>query len=299
MAVAIPKILSFYLFRPLADPEALRLWQRDLGTLLDIRGRILLSPQGINAAVGGDLPNVKRYLRTTREYAPFRDVEPVWGEGTGLDFPRLSVRVRDELVSFGSPGELKVDGTGVIGGGTRLSPREANTLAESEDVTFFDGRNRIETAIGRFDDALVADVGHTNEFVAELDSGRYDHLKDTPVVTYCTGGIRCEVLSSLMINRGFTRVYQLDGGILRYGHEFGDGGLWNGSLYVFDERKSVDFSDDTVRLGRCHRCSIATNLTANCSEPSCRQQVVACSLDAHGATCSVHENSLAASSLLP
>jgi UPF0176 protein len=207
------------------------------------------------------------------------------------------VRVRDELVSFGAPGELLVDGAGVVGGGTRLSPTELNELAASGDVTFFDGRNRIESAIGRFENAVTPDVGNTNEFVAALDSGQYDHLKHTPVVTYCTGGVRCEVLSSLMVNRGFTNVYQLDGGILRYGAEFGDDGLWSGSLYVFDDRKSVDFSADTTLVGRCERCAAATNGTANCSVVSCREQVVSCTAHAVDALCSRHADSPVTSSL--
>ena len=107
---------------------------------------------------------------------------------------------------------------------------------------FFDGRNAFEAEIGRFKDAVVPDVATTRDFVAELDSGEYDHLKGKPVVTYCTGGIRCEVLSCLMTSRGFGEVYQLDGGIVRYGETFGDDGLWEGSLYVFDKRISLEFT---------------------------------------------------------
>ncbi len=93
-------------------------------------------------------------------------------------------------------------------------------------MTFFDGRNAMEAQIGRFKDAVVPDTETTRDFIRELDSGKYDHLKDQPVVTYCTGGIRCEVLSSLMRKRGFQDVYQIDGGIVRYGETFGDSGLW-------------------------------------------------------------------------
>ncbi len=90
-----------------------------------------------------------------------------------------------------------------------------------------------------------------------LDSGEYDDLKGRPVVTYCTGGIRCEVLSSLMASRGFGEVYQLEGGIVRYGERFGDDGLWEGSLYVFDGRGSVDFSDHAAVIGACAVCGDA------------------------------------------
>lgn len=286
--MAVPKILLFYAFTPLPDPDAIRLWQRDLCESLGLGGRILLSKDGINGTVGGELKAVKRYVRKTREYAAFKGIDFKWSEGTGHDFPRLSVRVRDEIVSFGAPGELKVDEGGVVGGGVRLQPHELHELVEKKEVTFFDGRNAFEAGIGRFADAVVPSVDNTREFVAELDSGKYDHLKNQPVVTYCTGGIRCEVLSSLMVNRGFTEVYQLDGGIVRYGEAYGDAGLWQGSLYVFDERKSIEFSDDVLVLGECYRCGIATKRMENCGNLQCRVQRVVCDAHALEAACASH-----------
>jgi UPF0176 protein len=274
--VATPKILLFYVFTPLPDPEAIRLWQRDLCESLGLKGRILLSGQGLNGTVGGDLDDVKKYLRKTREYAPFKEMDIKWSEGTGDDFPRLSVKVRDEIVSFGAPEALHVDEKGVIGGGTKLSPDELHELVERKEVTFFDGRNEFEARIGRFEGAVVPDVQNTREFVAELDSGRYDHLKSEPIVTYCTGGIRCEVLSALMIDRGFQEVYQLDGGIVRYGERFGDDALWQGSLYVFDKRGSIEFSDHAAVLGSCVRCERSTSRMQNCADVSCREQLVVC-----------------------
>jgi UPF0176 protein len=274
--VATPKILLFYVFTPLPDPEAIRLWQRDLCESLGLKGRILLSPQGLNGTVGGDLDDVKKYLRKTREYAPFKEMDIKWSEGTGDDFPRLSVKVRDEIVSFGAPEALHVDENGVIGGGTKLTPDELHELVERKEVTFFDGRNEFEARIGRFEGAVVPDVQNTREFVAELDSGRYDHLKSEPIVTYCTGGIRCEVLSALMIDRGFQEVYQLDGGIVRYGERFGDDALWQGSLYVFDKRGSIEFSDHPAVLGSCVGCERSTSRMQNCADVSCREQLVVC-----------------------
>jgi len=274
--VTVPKILLFYAFTPLVDPEAVRLWQRDLGLSLGLGGRIILSKHGINGTVGGDVRAVKMYLRKTREYAPFRDIDVKWSEGTGDDFPRLSVRVRDELVSFGAPDELRVDETGVVGGGARLTPEQLHELVAEKDVTFFDGRNAFEAQIGHFKDAVIPPVSNTREFVAELDSGRYDHLKDRPVVTYCTGGVRCEVLSSLMISRGFTEVYQLDGGIARYGEAYGDDGLWEGALYVFDKRMSVEFSDHAAVIGTCMACGESSRHMQNCADPACRVQLVVC-----------------------
>ena len=299
--MAVAKILLFYVFTPLADPGAVRLWQRDLAASLGLRGRILISKDGLNGTLGGELGAMKRYVRKTRAYPAFKHIDFKWSEGTGLDetgasldFPKLVVKVRDEIVSFGAPGELRVDDSGVVGGGIRLTPDALHDLvaARGDDVVFFDGRNALEAAIGRFRDAVVPDVETTRDFVELLDSGEYDELKGRPVVTYCTGGIRCEVLSSLMSSRGFGEVYQLEGGVVRYGERFGDGGLWEGSLYVFDGRGSIDFSDGAVVIGHCTGCGAPTNRTANCPDASCRAQFVVCqSCDA--VPCTAHAASSA------
>ncbi len=291
--MAVPKILLFYVFTPLSDPEAVRLWQRDLCESLGLRGRILISKDGINGTVGGELKNVKKYARKLREYGPFAGADLKWSEGTGDDFPRLSVKVRDEIVSFGAPGELTVDAQGVVGGGTKLSPQQLHELVESKEVTFFDGRNAFEAEIGRFEGAVVPDVTTTRDFVSELESGKYDHLKTSPVVTYCTGGIRCEVLSALMVARGFEDVYQLDGGIVRYGETFGDSGLWKGSLYVFDNRVSMDFTDAAQVIGRCYECGAPTKNMQNCRDLSCREQLVVCEDHAAQTACAEHVASFA------
>ncbi|WEK60606.1 MAG: rhodanese-related sulfurtransferase [Candidatus Microbacterium colombiense] len=283
--MATPKIVLFYAFTPLADPDAIRVWQRDLGEALGLRGRLIISKDGVNGTLGGDLPLLKKWARSFRSYAPFADADIKWSEGTGVDddgrsvdFPKLSVKVRDEIVSFGAPGELRVDAQGVVGGGSRLTPEALHALMEErgEEVVFFDGRNSLEAQIGRFRGAVVPDTETTRDFVRLLDSGEYDDLKGKPVVTYCTGGIRCEVLSSLMTARGFGEVYQLEGGIVRYGETFGDDGLWEGSLYVFDKRGSVDFSDHAAVIGECLACGTPTNRTANCPDLSCRVQSVVC-----------------------
>ncbi|MGN7947413.1 oxygen-dependent tRNA uridine(34) hydroxylase TrhO [Microbacterium sp. 22215] len=283
--MATPKIVLFYVFTPLADPEAIRVWQRDLGEALGLRGRLLISKDGVNGTLGGDLLSLKKWSRSFRSYAPFKNADIKWSEGTGvdadgrsLDFPKLSVKVRDEIVSFGAPGELRVDEQGVVGGGTRLTPEQLHELMDErgDDVVFFDGRNALEAQIGRFRGAVVPDTETTRDFVQLLDSGEYDDLKGKPVVTYCTGGIRCEVLSSLMTSRGFGEVYQLEGGIVRYGEKYGDDGLWDGSLYVFDKRGSVDFSDRAAVIGECVGCGVSTKRTANCPDLSCRTQFVVC-----------------------
>lgn len=274
------KILLYYKFQPVADPDAVRLWQRDLCEGLGLKGRIIVSKDGINGTVGGDIRACKTYAKKTREY--FKDMEFKWSDGSADDFPKLSVKARDEIVAFGAPGELKVDERGVVGGGEHLTPRQVNELvAEKPDAVFFDGRNAREAEIGHFKGAVVPDVETTHDFIKELDSGKYDWMKDKPVISYCTGGIRCEVLTPLMKSRGFGEVYQIDGGIVRYGEKYGNSGLWEGSLYVFDKRMHTEFGapgdPDYVQVGHCVHCGADTNQFYNCAnEPQCRHQYLSC-----------------------
>lgn len=272
------KIILYYGFTPLHDPDAIRLWQRTLCESLSLKGRILISRHGINGTVGGELDDLRRYVAATREFPGFRGIDFNWSEGSADDFPRLRVRVRDEIVSFGAADELIVDFGGVRDGGIHLKPEEVHDLVEQrgDDVVFFDARNAFEAAIGRFKNAVVPDVGATRDFADLLDSGRYDHLKRQAIVTYCTGGVRCEVLSTLMRRRGFEEVYQLDGGIVRYGDTFGDDGLWEGSLYLFDARMHHEFSGHSKVLGACERCDAPTSQYHNCANLACRKLILLC-----------------------
>jgi len=272
------KILLYYKFTPLSDPEMVRLWQRALCEKLNLKGRILISKHGINGTVGGDLEDLKAYVKEIKQYAGFKDTTFKWSDGGRDHFPKLQVKVRDEIVSFGAADELQVDEKGVVGGGKHLKPEQVHELVaeRGDDVVFFDGRNAYEAKVGKFKNAVVPDTRTSHDFIKELESGKYDELKDKPVVTYCTGGIRCEILSSLMKNRGFEEVYQMDGGIVKYGEKYGDDGLWEGSLYVFDDRMGMEFSDHAKVIGECIHCGGKTSNYENCALKSCNDLVLIC-----------------------
>lgn len=272
------KIMLYYKFTPVKDPEALRLWQKSLCEKLDLKGRILISEHGINGTVGGELKNLKAYAKETKAYAGFNDMVFKWSDGGADDFPRLSVKVRPEIVTFNAADELEVNEQGVVGGGRKLKPADVHKLLEErgDEVVFFDGRNKYEAAVGRFKNAVVPDIRHTRDFKRELEKPEYDQLKDKPVITYCTGGIRCEVLSALMKKRGFKEVYQIDGGIVKYGEKYGDDGLWEGSLYVFDGRMGTKFSDQAADIGACSHCAGHTSNYENCADKSCNDLILIC-----------------------
>jgi UPF0176 protein len=224
------------------------------------------------------MEDLKKYVSQTKAYDGFANIKFKWSDGTGNDFPKLSVKVRPELVAFGYPDEIKVDKNGVVGGGKHLRPAQVDELVATrgDEVVFFDGRNAFEAQVGRFKNAVVPDTTTTRDFVAEIESGKYDHLKEKPIVTYCTGGIRCEVLSSVMTTRGFKEVYQIDGGIFTYGKEFGDDSLWEGSLFTFDNRMSIEFSDKTKSIAKCEKCQAEANRFYDCPKVPCNSLNLLC-----------------------
>jgi len=273
------KILLYYKFAPIADPEVVKLWQKSLCTRFNLKGRILVSAQGLNGTVGGEMDDLKAYIKETKTYPAFKDVVFKWSDGSRDDFPRLSVKVRRELVGFkNSDDEFSVDENGVIGGGTHLKPQQVHELVEKygDDVIFFDGRNAHEAKIGKFKNAVVPNTNTSRDFIAELESDKYDDIKNKKVVTYCTGGIRCEVISLMMKKRGFKDVYQIDGGIVKYGEAYGDDGLWEGSLRVFDNRMTVEFSDHAKTIGECTHCGGKTSNFENCALAECNDLVLIC-----------------------
>lgn len=273
------KILLYYKFTPINDPEAVKLWQKTLCDSLNLHGRILVSRHGLNGTVGGDIDDLKKYIKTTKLYPGFKDTVFKWSDGGRESFPRMSVRNRRELVGFkNSDDEFDVDEKGVVGGGVHLKPEQVHELIEKygDDVVFFDGRNEHEAKIGKFKDAIVPNTNTSRDFIEELESNKYDDIKDKKIITYCTGGIRCEVISAMMKKRGFKDVYQIDGGIVKYGEAFGDDGLWEGSLRVFDDRMTIDFSDHAKVIGECTHCGGPTNNFENCARAECNDLVLIC-----------------------
>jgi UPF0176 protein len=272
------KVILFYKFVPLSDPTTTMLWQRELCKRLDLKGRIIVSKHGINGTLGGNIEKLRQYKREMNASEVFRGIIYKWSDGKGDEFPRLSIKVRPELVAFNQPDDIEVDENGVINSGKHLRPEDVHKLVEQrgDDVVFFDGRNSYEAKVGKFKNAVVPDTKTTRDFVAEIESDKYNDIKDKPVVTYCTGGVRCEILSALMKERGFKDVYQLEGGIVKYGEKYGDDGLWEGNLYIFDGRMNRKFSDKAKDIGECIHCRAKTSNYENCANNACNILVLIC-----------------------
>ena len=285
-------LLLYYGLRPVPDPHAVALWQRELAARCRVWGSVVVAPHGLAADLAGPPDRLGTYARATREHPVFADLDLRLVPGQGGPRPRLSVTVRDELVGVGAPHELRVERAGLVGAGQRLSPHGLDELVATrgDDVVLLDGRHRHEAEVGRFAGARRPDADSARDVLAQLDAGAYDSLRHRPVVTYCTSGIRAELLSALMRNRGFGEVYRLDGGILAYGRTFADDGLWEGALYVLQERVRVTFSDHPAVLGSCETCGAPTYAHRDCVAPLCRGWALLCNACADFALCAAHRN---------
>ncbi len=270
------KVLLFYKFVPITDPETVMFWQRALCDKLGLTGRVLISRHGINATLGGDIKQLKYYTREMKAHSQFSGILFKWSDGQGDDFPKLKVKVKPEIVAFDAPDEIDVAATGVTNGGKHLKPDAIHKLIQErgDEVIFYDGRNKYEAQIGKFKNAIIPDVTTSRDFKKDIEEGEISKYKDRPIITYCTGGIRCEILSAMMKKRGYKEVYQIDGGIVKYGEKFGDDGLWEGKLFVFDNRMKMGFSDHTKDIASCELCGAKTSHQINSTNVRRRLHVV-------------------------
>lgn len=264
------KIILYYKFVELPDPTTVMYWQRELCERHDLKGRIIVAHQGINGTLGGPLKGVKAYVKAMNLHPLFKGIEYKWSDGSAEDFPRLSVKVRPELVTL-APDE-KFD---VFNSSKGLRPKAWHDyLQKHPEAIVLDARNDYESDIGAFKGKNVVKpkIKSFRDIKPHLDK----LPKGQPVLTYCTGDVRCEYLSAYMKHKGFDEVYHLDGGIVKYGEQFGDEGEWEGKCYVFDKRMKLEFSDKSKDIGDCVHCGSKTSNHINCADMSCNQLVLVC-----------------------
>ncbi|MES2971143.1 MAG: rhodanese-related sulfurtransferase [Patescibacteria group bacterium] len=264
------KIILYYKFVPVTDPDMTMRWQRELCERLGLKGRVIIAKHGINGTLGGELKNVKSYVKAMNLTEQFKKIQYKWSDGSAEDFPRLSIKVRDELVTL-APGES----FDVLNSTKGLKPKAWHKYLEDHpDAIVLDARNDFESDIGAFKGKNVVkpQIKNFRDIKPELDK----LPKDQPILTYCTGDIRCEYLSAYMKHKGFGEVYHLDGGIVKYGEQYKDDGHWEGKCFVFDKRLSVAFSDDYKDIGDCSHCQSKTSEHVNCANLACNQFILLC-----------------------
>lgn len=274
-------VLSFYHFTDVPQPEDLRDRHMDFCRELGVRGRIYVATEGVNgtcAVAAEHRAAYEAFWAAEPGFGPmiFKTMQESW-----VPFEKLIVKVRPYLVNFGSHSHLDPNQIS----GARLSPAQWRQKIEEEDVVVLDVRNPYEWEVGHFRGAIAPNVGRFFEFDQWVDS--LDLPTDRPVLTYCTGGIRCEKFTGLLRERGFENVYQLDGGILGYVREQG-GALFEGELYVFDDRMTMSIGGEPNTWSRCGRCGEPTQRIQNCANLDCNDLFMCCEGCAveHAAACS-------------
>ncbi len=235
-SITAPAILNIaaYKFVAMTNLPPYRAELRKLCQDLDLRGTIMLSPEGINLFVAGEEPGVRHLLEVLRRNPLLEDLEVKESYSDKQPFNRMLVKLKREIIAFG------IDD---VRPAVRTSPKLKATelkqwINEGRKFRLLDTRNVYEVELGTFQNAEHLNINHFREFpraIEQLPEG----AKHEPIVMFCTGGIRCEKAGPLMEQAGFEHIYQLDGGILKYFEECG-GEHYDGACFVFDNRVALD-----------------------------------------------------------
>jgi len=263
-------ILLYYCYIPIADPEAFREEHHLLCLELNLLGRIIVSKEGLNGTVSGSAEDCAAYMATMKADPRFAKIDFKVDASDIHAFAKLHVRTKAEIVHSGM---LQIDPNQRTG--QHLSPEEFKAMKDHEDVVVLDVRSDYEYSVGRFKNAVTLNIGNFREFPEKVDELK-EKYKNKKILTYCTGGIKCEKASAFLLEQGFENVYQLHGGIIKYGLEAG-GEDFEGKCYVFDNRVAVDVNKVNPKvISECHVCGTKSDRMVNCANPVCNLHVPIC-----------------------
>lgn len=240
--------IAGYRFVDLPDRDELRKPMQDLCAKLDLMGTILLSTEGINFFLAGSEDNAEQFINELEEDERFIDITLKKSYTDYQPFRRMNVRLKKEIISVGMDEIQPARFTG-----DEISPSQFKQwLDEGREIAVLDTRNKYELRVGTFENAIDLNLKSFRQFPQATEK-LLDSLEDTPIVMFCTGGIRCEKASAIMLNQGFKNIYQLKGGILGYFEEVG-GAHWVGDCFVFDQRVSVNPQLQETGFAQCFAC---------------------------------------------
>lgn len=262
-------ILLYYCYTRIENPEEFRIAHHLYCIEHNLRGRIIIASEGINGTISGLKQDCEQYMTDLHADPRFSHTEFKIEPYPEHAFQKLNVRVKDEIVHSG----LKhIDPT--VKTGRYVEPEEFRKMKDEEDVVVVDVRSNYENNIGRFKNAIAFDIENFRDFPEKVKE--LEKFKDKKIITYCTGGIKCEKASAYLLEKGFKNVYQLHGGIIKYGLETG-GEDFEGKCYVFDNRVVADVNkvNPTV-ISKCHICGTDCDRMVNCANPDCNKHVPIC-----------------------
>lgn len=244
------RVVSFYRFLDLADPRAFADETQSRCDSRQLLGTVLVAPEGFNGTLAGDEADIRAvFAWITTQLSLDTALEGPWTDVSEAPFRRMRVRVKQEIVTLGRP-DLRPHQRA----GQHVSPDEWNTLIEDPNVLVIDTRNHYEVELGTFPRAIDPGTDSFRQF-PDFAEELVQTAKDRPLALFCTGGIRCEKATALMLDLGFDKVYHLQGGVLNYLSEVSpDQNLWDGECFVFDSRVAVDRDLTEGAYEQCHVC---------------------------------------------
>lgn len=265
------QVLLYYHFADLPEYETFAEEHLAFCKEIGLKGRILVADYGINGTVSGTVEQTEQYMESLRNDERFKDIVFKIDEHDGHAFKKMHVRAREEVVTLRLENPINpMDLTGHY-----LDPEEFYEAMQDEDTVILDTRNDYEYDVGHFRGAIRPDIRNFRELPDWVQENRH-MLENKRILTYCTGGIRCEKFTGWLIEEGFPEVAQLEGGIVTYGKDPKvQGKLWDGVCYVFDERLTVPINrTEHVVVGRDHFDGTPCERYVNCAEPSCNEQIL-------------------------
>ncbi len=273
-------VILFYKYVNLPDPLKVKEEQLLLCTKLNLKGRIILAEEGINATLEGTNENIKEYCDCLLANDLFRDIHIKRSSSSGTSLPRLIVKVRPEIVA--SKLSKEIDPTKATG--KYLPPETLKAwIDDGKDFQIVDMRNDYEFKSGHFAGSIPSGMKNFRD-IKDVPQKLSD-LKEKTIVAVCTGGIRCEKASANLLAAGWKHVYQLEGGIVTYMEKY-PSHAFKGTLYVFDNRITMDFDDPDkhIVVGKCEKCLKSSENYINCANDNCHIHFICCKgcLDASG-----------------
>ncbi|CQR48299.1 Thiosulfate sulfurtransferase GlpE [Paraliobacillus sp. PM-2] len=265
------QVLLYYNYVHMEDPEGYAEEHLAFCNELGLKGRILVAEEGMNGTVSGTVEATNKYMEAMHNDPRFADMMFKVDEADGHAFKKMHVRPRPELVTLRLENDINPKETT----GNYLTPKEFYEAMRDENTVVIDARNDYEYDLGHFRGAIRPDI-HTFRELPEWIEENKEQFEDKKILTYCTGGIRCEKFSGWLVEQGFEDVNQLHGGIATYGKDPEvQGELWDGQMYVFDERISVPINrKEHVIVGTDYFDGKPCERYVNCANPACNKQIL-------------------------
>ncbi len=262
-------VLAFYFYTPICDAEDFVIQHLKYCNQIGVKGRIYIAREGINGTLSGTPTQCKIYMDDLKSDPRFEDISFKIDDFNYNAFNRMHVRLKREIVYSGLEYVNPIRQTG-----KHLHGKEFQEMMNQEDVVVIDVRSNYETRLGKFKNAVTLDLETFREFPSRLPE--LEKYRDKKVVTYCTGGIKCEKASAYLLEQGFKDVYQLYDGIIGYAKETG-GKDFDGVLYVFDGRVTLPVNEvNPSIISTCIKCNKPVARNLNCANVDCNEQFVMC-----------------------